>query len=59
MMGEVCDQLILVTRSDRAVVAWEYGGGSRLYFLEGEAAYFWRLKVTLLGIQPGIREDGT
>src|SRR5215470_1377424 len=36
MTGAVCDELVLVTRSDRAVVVWEYGGGSRLYFLEGD-----------------------
>ena len=59
MMGEVCDQLVLATRPDRAVVAGEFSKGSRLYFLEEEVAYFWRLKVTLLGIQPDLREDGT
>ncbi len=55
MMGEVCDELVLVTRSDREVVVWEYSGGSCLYFLGGEVAYFWGLNVTLLGIQLALR----
>jgi hypothetical protein len=55
MMGEVCDELVLVTRSDREVVVWEYGGGSYLYFLVREVAYFWGLNVTLLGIQLALR----
>jgi len=59
MMGEVCDELVLVTRSDRAVVIGEYGGGSCLYFLAREVAYFWALKVTLWGIQLGLSGDWT
>jgi hypothetical protein len=55
MTGEVCDELILVTRSDREVVVWEYSRGSCLYFLEREVAYFWELNVTLLGIQLALR----
>ena len=54
MMGEVCDELVLVTRSDREVVVWEYSGSSGLYFLAREVAYFWGLNVTLLGIQHGL-----
>jgi len=55
MMGEVCDELVLVTRSDRAVVFWEYRGGSYLYFLARSVTYFWGLNVTLLGIQLALR----
>jgi hypothetical protein len=58
MMGEVSDKLVLVTRSDREVVVWEYGGGSCLYFLVRKVAYFWALNVTLLRIQLGLRGDG-
>jgi len=56
MTGEVCDELVLVTRSDQVAVVWEYGGGSCLYFLEGEVPYFWAMNVTLLGIQLSLRE---
>jgi hypothetical protein len=55
MMGEVCDELVLVTRPDREVVVWEYSGSSCLYFLERDVAYFWGLKVTLLEIQLALR----
>ncbi len=44
MMGEVCDELVLVTRSDRAVLVWEYSGGSCLYFLDRKVAYFWGIE---------------
>jgi hypothetical protein len=47
MMGGVSDELVLVTRPDREVVVWEYGGGSCLYFLVRNVAYFWALNVTL------------
>jgi hypothetical protein len=52
MMGEVCDELVLVTRLDREVVVWEYSGGSCLYFLEileREVAYFWGLNAYSFG----------
>jgi hypothetical protein len=55
MMGEVCDELVLVTRSDREVVVWEYSGGFCSYFLERKVSYFWGLSVTLLGIQLALR----
>jgi hypothetical protein len=55
MMGGVCDELVLVTRSDREVPAWEYSRGSCLYFLARDVASLWRLKVILLGIQLALR----
>ena len=58
MMGEVCDELVLVTRSDRALVVWEYSRGSCLHFLLRKVAYFWGLKLTLLRIQLGLRGIG-
>jgi hypothetical protein len=54
MMGGVSDELVLVTRPDREVVVWEYGGGSCLYFLVRKVAYFWALNVILLRIHLGL-----
>ena len=55
MMRGVCDEWVLDTRSDREVVVWEYGGGSSLYFLGREVAYFWGLSVTFLGLLLALR----
>jgi hypothetical protein len=40
----VWNNLRLLTRSDLVIVVWEYGGGSCLYFLEMELAYFWGIE---------------
>ncbi len=53
MMGEVCDELVLVTRPDREVVVWEYSGGSCLDFLEREVAYFWGIERYSFGDSTG------
>ena len=49
MMGAVCDESILATRSDRAVVAWELSRWSCLYFLYRAVAYFRVSNATHLG----------